>query len=67
MNDKKMLKFSWIENPDKIGEMLFTFDGEKIFNLFRDYPYALTPEQKRVFDEVNPFWANYFRDRKYEK
>lgn len=67
MNDKNLLKFSWIDNPDKVGEMLFTFDGEKIFNLFRDYPYALTPEQKRVFDEANPFWANFFRDRKYEK
>lgn len=67
MCDNNELKFSWIKNPDKVGERLFTFDGEQIFNLFRDYPYALTPEQKRVFDEVNPFWANYFRDREYEK
>ena len=64
MSDNNSLKFSWIENPDTVGEMLFTFDGKQIFNLFRDYPYALTPDQKRVFDGANPFWANYFRDRK---
>lgn len=64
MSDNNSLKFSWIENPDTVGEMLFTFDGKQIFNLFRDYPYALTPEQKHVFDEANPYWANFFRDRK---
>ncbi len=64
MSNNNSLKFTWIENPDTVGEMLFTFDGKKIFNLFRDYPYALTPEQKKLFDEANPFWAHYFRDRK---
>ncbi|MDE6435204.1 MAG: hypothetical protein K2L07_13350 [Lachnospiraceae bacterium] len=64
MLDNNSLKFSWIENPDTVGEMLFTFDGKQIFNLFRDYPYALTSEQKRIFDEANPFWMNFFRDRK---
>lgn len=66
MNDKE-LKFSWIDNPGKKGQRLFTFDGEQIFNLFKDYPYSLTPEQKRIFDEENPFWANFFKDRKYNK
>ena len=42
--------FRWIEEPDKIGERFFTFDGITIFNLFRDYPYKLTPEQKEIFD-----------------
>ncbi len=65
MNDNNS-KFSWIENPEKIGEMLFTFDGKQIFNLFRDYPHALTPEQKSIFDEANPFWVDFFKDRKYE-
>jgi len=67
MNDKIELKFSWIDNPDKIGELLFTFDGKKIFNLFKDYPYALTPEEKKLFDDANPFWANFFRDREYKE
>ena len=62
--DNKRNEFAWIENPDKIGEMLFTFDGERIFNLFRDYPHELTPEQKEIFDEANPFWADFLKDRK---
>lgn len=66
MSDNKELKFSWLPKTEVLGERLFTFDGEQIFNLFRDYPHALTPEQKRLFDEANPFWANFFRDRKYE-
>jgi hypothetical protein len=56
-------KVTWIENPDRIGEMLFTFDGEKIFNLFRDYPHELSAEQKEIFDEENPYWADFFKDR----
>ncbi len=67
MYDNIELKFSWVKNSEVVGERLFTFDGEQIFNLFRDYPHALTPEQKRLFDEANPFWANFFRDRKDEK
>ena len=50
-------EFRWIENPEKIGEMLFTFDGITI----------LTPEQKDVFDRENPYWANFFTDRAYDK
>lgn len=55
--------FRWIENTDRVGEMLFTFDGKKIFNLFRDYPHALTAEQKQIFDAENPYWADFFKDR----
>ena len=65
MSDKKELKFSWLPKSDKLGERLFTFDGEHVFNLFRDYPHALPPEQKRAFDKANPFWADFFKDRKY--
>lgn len=65
MPDNNGLKFSWLPKTDKFGERLFTFDGVKVFNLFRDYPNALTPEQKRLFDEANPFWVDFFKDRKY--
>ena len=47
MSDNKELKFAWLPKSDKIGERLFTFGGEEVFNLFRDYPNALTPEQKK--------------------
>lgn len=63
-NGEKELQFRWLENPDRIGERLFTFDGVKVFNLFRDYPYALTAEEKKLFDAENPYWAEFFKDRK---
>ena len=53
----------WIDNPEVIGEWLFSFDRITVFNLFRDYPWKLTPEQKEIFDRENPFWVNFFRDR----
>lgn len=62
-DSKKDNKVMWIDNPDVIGEMVFTFDGEKKFNLFSDYPHELTAEQKRIFDEENPYWAEFFKDR----
>lgn len=63
-DEKNVLKFEWVDNPDQIGEMNFTFDGKKIFNLFQDYPHELTEEQKSLFDKENPFWADFFKDRK---
>lgn len=63
-DEKNVLKFEWVDNPDQIGEMNFTFDGKMIFNLFQDYPHELTKEQKALFDKENPFWADFFKDRK---
>lgn len=54
-------KIWWLEDTDKIGEFLFSFDKKKVFNLFRDYPQALTLEQKELFDKENPFWADFFK------
>lgn len=54
--------FHWVSS-DKIGEFLFTFDGKEIFNMYEDYPYKLTKEQKEIFDKENPFWADYFSYR----
>ena len=53
----------WVDNYGKFGEFLFTFDKKHIFNLFADYPWRLTKEQKEVFDKENPYWADFFRDR----
>jgi hypothetical protein len=60
-NEKKVV---WVENPDAIGEHVFTFDGKRMFNLFQDYPYALTKEEKEIFDKEEPYWADFFKDRK---
>ena len=56
-------KVWWVETPDTKGEFLFTFDKETIYNLFEDYPWALTEEQKRIFDDENPYWKDFFKDR----
>ena len=53
----------WVDNYDTIGEFLFSFDKKVIFNLFADYLYKLTPQQKELFDKENPFWADFFSER----
>lgn len=55
--------FHWIRNPEQKGERLFTFDDIHIYNLFKDYPNALSKEEKAVFDQQNPFWADFFKHR----
>lgn len=52
----------WIKS-DMLGEHLFTFDKKTIFNLFADYPWKLSVEEKVIFDKENPFWADFFKDR----
>ena len=56
-------KIYWIDNPDNKGEWLFSFDKKRVFNMFADYPHNLTPEQKKIFDEENPYWADFFKSR----
>lgn len=56
-------KVWWVEKSDTIGEHLFSFDKKTVFNLFRDYPYKLTSEEKEIFDKENPYWVDYFKDR----
>lgn len=56
-------KIWWVDNPDEIGVWKFSFDKKTVFNMFQDYPKALTPEQKMIFDKENPFWADFFKDR----
>ena len=57
-------KVFWIEPIEKaVGEHLFTFDFEKVYNLFFDYPWNLTKEEKQIFDQANPEWKDFFKDR----
>lgn len=46
-------KIWWLNNPEVKGEWVFSFDKKTEFNMFRDYPHALTSEQKKIFDEEN--------------
>ena len=43
----KVIKFWWLDNGPRVKEKNF-FDKEKQFNLFRDYPQALTDEEKEI-------------------
>lgn len=56
-------KIWWLDNSDKVGEWVFSFDKKKTFNMFADYPHALTKEQKAIFDAENPYWKGFFKDR----
>ncbi|MCD8287622.1 MAG: hypothetical protein LUC18_02130 [Porphyromonadaceae bacterium] len=48
----------WRTAPvDCIGIHFFSFDRKHLYNVFSDIPNELTPEQKRIFAEDEPFWA----------
>ena len=59
----KLSQIWWVDTFDREGEFVFSFDKKKTFNLFADYPWELTKEQKEIFDKENPFWADFFKDR----
>ena len=61
--NKRTDKIWWIDTSNRVGEWLFSFDKRTVFNLFTDYPYKLTAEQKAIFDKENPFWAEFFQER----
>jgi len=54
----------WVRDPEQVGKHEFSFDKIKIYNLFRDYPYKLSPDEIAIFDRENPYWADFFKDRK---
>jgi len=54
----------WLDNRDVIGEFIFSFDKKKQYNLFEDYPYNMSAKEVAIFDEENPYWADFFSDRK---
>ncbi len=53
----------WCSDPNIIGEWLFSFDKKKVYNLFKDYPWELSPDEKALFDRENPYWKDFFKDR----
>lgn len=54
----------WVDDTEQTGEWLFSFDKKKIYNMFRDYPDKLTKKERAIFDKENPFWADFFKDRR---
>ena len=55
-------KVWWLKEQG--GEHKFSFDKEIVYNLMTDYPDKLTPEQKEIFDNENPYWVRYFQKKK---
>ena len=53
----------WVDTSENDGGLLFSFDKKQIFNMFADYPYKLTSEQKTIFDKENPYWADFFKGK----
>lgn len=53
----------WLDTSEYEGLWIFSFDKKNKFNMFADYPYKLTKEQKEIFDNENPFWKDFFKDR----
>ena len=65
--EKKTDKVYWVDyvgERAQLGVHEFSFDKKKIYNLFRDYPWAMTPEEVEIFDKENPYWSDFFADRK---
>ena len=58
-------KIWWVREVNSTNDLLFfSFDKEKTYDLFNDYPKNMTPEEVEIFDKENEYWAKYFEDRK---
>ena len=53
-------KVWWIDKMDVRGELLFSFDKKKIYNLFADYPHNMSKKEVEIFNKENPFWKDFF-------
>ncbi|MBO4698213.1 hypothetical protein J5690_01200 [bacterium] len=49
------------------GPLYVSFDKKTILNLWSDYPWKFTKEQKELFDKENPYWADFFSYRSEEQ
>ncbi len=52
----------WLDN-DTVGEWVFSFDKVKEYNLFQDYPKALSDKEIEIFNRECPYWREFFADR----
>ena len=53
----------WLDNGSEVkGEMIFSFDKKKKYNIFLDYPQNMTQKEVRVFNKENPFWVEFFSE-----
>ena len=59
LKEKPSNKISWKHSNE--DNLVFRFDDEpeREYYLYRDYR-SMAPDRKKVFDEENPFWADFF-------
>lgn len=60
--EKPTDKIWWVDDGS-LGNLAVSFDRKKIYYIFEDYPWKFSEEEKRLFDEENPYWADFFKDR----
>lgn len=53
-------KIWWVASKKRRGLLAVSFDKEKIYNLFTDYPEKFSKDEKKMFDKENLYWKNYF-------
>lgn len=65
---KKISEHIW-EVPllNNVGQLLYTFDKRKVYNLWIDYPWEFSKQELEIFEKEVPFWADFFSDRKQYK
>lgn len=61
--EEKSSRVYWTAPIDTRGEICFSFDRKKIYNLFEDFPHELSKEELAIFCEDEPYWADFFKDR----
>lgn len=57
-------KIWWYDNLEEIGKLEISFDKEKIYNLWVDYPYKFSEEELNIFKEEEPYWYDFFSNRR---
>ena len=54
----------WLDNKDAEDKYVFSFDKKTKFNIYKDYSFALTTEQKAIFDRENPKWRDFLKEKR---
>ena len=57
----KSNKIWWLDLPDDDGGLFFSFDKKTVYALFGDYPDKLSDEERRIFEQEEPYWAEFFK------
>ena len=56
-------KIWWLDQTEEKGACRFSFDKQRVFFMYRDFPWELTPEQVRIFIKEEPVMARLFKAR----